>query len=68
MRSELALHQITCGFCNERGRLHVSKHFEHKKDHKVLNYDICQCAQCGNYTMAFWSASSSAVHVEHTIT
>jgi hypothetical protein len=25
---------------------------------KVLNYDVLQCESCGNYTMAFWSASA----------
>src|SRR5215204_1369911 len=55
--TSLALHQITCGFGNERGKWERSHHQEKKKDNKVLNYDIYRCVQCGNYTMVFWAAS-----------
>lgn len=50
----LATFQISCPFCPERGNFKVVHH-ETKKNSagKKLNYDILQCENCGNLTMAF---------------
>jgi hypothetical protein len=57
---ELALWQISCGFCNERGNFEPVHHEERKNAAgKTLNYDTFKCTTCGNLTMVFWSASSS---------
>ena len=55
---ELATHQISCPFCPEKGNFKVEHHLEKKNSAgKKLNYDILQCENCGNLTMAFWSSA-----------
>lgn len=58
--SELALYQITCPFCTERGNFAVEHHAEKKKPNgrKVLNFDTLKCGNCASYVMVLWSASS----------
>lgn len=55
---DLAPYLITCGFCGEKGPFKTENHLEkkHPKTEKVLNYDTLKCANCGNFTMTFWSA------------
>ena len=57
--SELALYEITCAFCGERGNFKVAHHAEKKKpnDRKVLNFDTLECGNCRGYVMCLWSAS-----------
>lgn len=73
---ELATHQIACAFCGEKGNFETERHLERKKPGdglpKVLNYDTLKCGHCGNYMVAFWSASSSgygatAMHMYRTL-
>lgn len=56
---ELALYQITCPFCMERGNLQVAFHAEKKKPNssKVLNFDTLECGNCRGYVMVLWSAN-----------
>ena len=55
---ELALYQITCPFCSERGNFSVAFHAEKKKPngHKVLNFDTLKCGNCASFVQVFWSA------------
>jgi hypothetical protein len=57
----LAMHQIACAFCGEKGNYETVQHLERKKPgstRKMLNYDTLKCGHCGNYIFVFWSASS----------
>ncbi len=55
---KLALHRIRCAFCNEEGKFQTVHHLERKNSTgKALNYDILKCDNCGNFIMAFWSAT-----------
>jgi hypothetical protein len=58
--NKLSTHRIVCGFCRESGNFKTTHHVEKKdgSNYKVLNYEIFQCVNCGNYTMVFWSGSS----------
>ena len=58
--SKLALHQITCPFCEERGNFKVAHHAEKKKSNgnKVLNFDTLECGNCRGYVMCLWSGSN----------
>ena len=51
--TELALHQITCPFCEERGNFKIAHHAEKKKPNgrKVLNFDTLECGNCHGYVM-----------------
>lgn len=57
----LALHQITCPFCMERGNFSVAFDAEKKKPDgsKVLHFSTLQCGNCIGYVMVLWSATSS---------
>jgi len=56
---ELALYQITCPFCMERGNFKTVFHVEKKKPNseKKLNFDTLECGNCKGYVMVLWSAS-----------
>jgi hypothetical protein len=53
---KLATYQIFCPFCVERGHFKIQHHV-HKENAagKKLNYDVLECENCANLTMAFWS-------------
>lgn len=55
----LALYQIECPFCSERGNFEVAHHAEKKKPNgrKVLNFDTLKCGNCASYVMVFWSSN-----------
>lgn len=58
--TELALHRIACGFCEEEGnfqREHRASRTS-KSRNKTLNYDIYRCNGCGNFTMVFWTGGN----------
>lgn len=57
--SELALYQITCPFCMERGNFKLVFHAEKKKpnESKKLNFDTYECGNCKGYVMVLWSAN-----------
>ena len=57
--AELALHQIQCAFCAERGNWKLAFHAEKRKPngHKKLNFDVYECGSCAAYVQVFWSAS-----------
>lgn len=57
--AQLALHQITCPFCDERGNFKVAHHAEKKKPNgnKILNFDTLECGNCRGYVMCLWSAN-----------
>ncbi len=64
---ELALYDITCPFCMERGNFKVAHHAEKKKPNgaKRLNFDTLECGSCKGYVLCLWSASSqtySGIH------
>jgi len=56
---ELAIYQITCPFCLERGNFKTIFHVEKKKPNsdKKLNFDTLECGNCKRYVMVLWSAS-----------
>ena len=56
---ELAVYQITCPFCIERGNFKTTFHAEKKKpkSEKKLNFDNLKCGNCKGYVMVLWSAS-----------
>ncbi len=56
---ELAVYQITCPFCMERGNFKTVFHAEKKKPNsdKKLNFDTLECGNCAGYVMVLWSAS-----------
>src|ERR1700726_1256932 len=60
--TQLAMHRITCAFCGDSGNFKATHHVEKKggSKNKILNYEVLQCANCGNYTMVFWSKSASS--------
>ena len=70
---ELALYQITCPFCMERGNFKTAFHIEKKKPNseKKLNFDTLECGSCKGYVMVLWSASEHGygrgVHDYHVL-
>jgi len=56
---ELAMYQIVCPFCMERGNFKTAFHAEKKKPNssKKLNFDTLECGNCKGYAMVLWSAS-----------
>lgn len=58
--NDLAVYEITCPFCMERGNFKTAFHAEkkHQRDRKVLNFDTLECGNCKGYVMVLWSASS----------
>ena len=59
--STLAIYQITCPFCMEKGNFKIIFHVEKKKPNseKKLNFDTLECGNCKGYVMCLWSASGS---------
>lgn len=55
----LALYQIECPFCNEKGNFKIAYHAEKKKPNssKKINFDTYQCGSCAGYVQVLWSAS-----------
>jgi HEPN domain-containing protein len=56
--SDLALFDIECAFCEEKGNWELEHHAAKTKPNsrKVLNFDTYKCGNCANYIMVFWSA------------
>ena len=54
----LAMYQITCPFCMERGNFEVAFQAAKKKPNsdKKLNFDTLKCGNCSGYVMVLWSA------------
>ena len=69
--SELAVHQITCPFCMERGNFETAFHAEKKKpnSNKKLNFDTLHCQNCNGYVMVLWAAGEyqSSLHGYHVL-
>jgi len=63
----LALHQITCPFCEVQGNFGRVAHFvkQHARSGKALNFDTYQCGNCNGYVMVLWSASQRALGDMH---
>lgn len=59
--SDLAVYQITCAFCLERGNFKTTSHAEKKKPNskKKLNFDTLQCGSCGGFVLVLWSATEN---------
>jgi len=57
--TDLALYNITCPFCMERGNFKLAFLAEKKKPNgrKVLNFDTLECGNCRGFVMCLWSAS-----------
>ena len=55
---DLALHKITCAFCQERGNFKLAFHEEKKKPNseKKLNFDVYKCVSCAGFVHVLWSA------------
>lgn len=56
--TDLALYEITCPFCMERGNFSTEAHLAKKQPngHKVLNFDTLKCGSCAAYVQVLWSA------------
>lgn len=56
---KLALYQIICPFCNEKGNFELEHHAEKKKPNgkKILNFDTYKCGNCTGYVQVLWSAN-----------
>lgn len=61
LSSDLALYQITCAFCGEKGRFLLTYHAEKKDPNssKTLNFDTYKCESCAGFVLVLWSASTS---------
>jgi hypothetical protein len=57
--AKLALHRVTCAFCNADGNFETIHHEAktHHETKKLLNYDTLKCGNCGNLMMVLWSAA-----------
>ena len=72
---ELALYQIECAFCNERGNWERVFHAEKVKPNgcEKLNFDVYKCGNCAGYVHVLWSASdrmagfSGGIHAYHVL-
>lgn len=55
----LALYQIECPFCEERGNFLLEHHSEKKKPNgnKILNFDTYKCGSCSSFVMVLWSVN-----------
>ena len=58
--SDLALHEVVCPFCQERGNFSFAHRADKKKPNasKVLHFDTLKCGCCAGYVMVLWSTSS----------
>src|SRR5687768_14756302 len=70
--NDLAVHQIVCPFCDERGNFQALYHAEKNKPNssKHINFDTLECGNCKGYVQVIWSASSrgtgeEAIHEFH---
>jgi len=56
--STLALYQIQCPFCLEKGNFEIVFHAEKKKPNsdKKLNFDVYKCGNCAGFIHVLWSA------------
>lgn len=59
--TELAVYQITCPFCMERGNFSTEFHVAKKQPNgrKALNFDTLKCGNCAAYVQVFWSAGDA---------
>lgn len=70
---DLAISQISCAFCLERGNFKTVFHAEKKKpnSNKKLNFDTLQCGNCGGYVLVLWSATEhfgrEGIHDYHVL-
>ena len=69
MGNDLALYQITCAFCMERGNFELIHHVHKQKPNdkrKRLNFDTYKCGNCAGYVMVLWSAGDH-LHDYHVL-
>lgn len=54
----LAVYDIECPFCNERGKFETVFHADKKKPNsrKAINFDTLKCVNCAGYVQVLWSA------------
>ena len=59
--SELAIYEITCPFCQERGNFSTAFAAEKKKPNgdQVLHFDTLKCGSCASFVQVVWSGSHS---------
>lgn len=57
----LAIYQIECAFCNEKGDFKIVSQFQKKnpQSNKMLHFDTLRCENCVGYVMVLWSTDSS---------
>ena len=57
--NDLAVHEIVCPFCHERGNFSFAHRADKKKPNasKVLHFDTLKCGSCAGYVMVLWSTS-----------
>ena len=58
--NELALHEVNCPFCHERGNFSFAHRADKKKPNasKVLHFDTLKCGTCAGYVMVLWSTNN----------
>ncbi len=63
----LALYQIMCVFCEERGDFERVAHFKktNPRSGKTLNFDTYRCGNCTGYVMVLWSAGQRSFDGMH---
>jgi len=64
--NDLAINEIECAFCFERGKFSVEHHAVKRQPNgpKTLNFDTLKCGSCGGYVLVLWSATSHMIGLE----
>lgn len=57
--NELALHEITCAFCDETGKWVLTSRSKKAEPNgrKILHFDTYSCVSCAGHVLVLWSAS-----------
>jgi len=57
--NDLAIREVVCPFCQERGNFSLDHRATKKKPNasKALHFDTLRCVTCANYVMVLWSTS-----------
>ncbi len=57
--AELALYNVTCPFCSEKGNFELAYRAQKKQpnERKTLNFDTYKCGNCAGFVQVFWSAT-----------
>lgn len=61
----LAIYQIECAFCNEKGNFQTVSSFQKKNPQsgKIIHFDTLRCENCVGFVMVLWSADSTSGNI-----